>query len=224
MTVVALALTGCSSGTAKKPAAAPAPSAESTTSSTAPVGSPTLPGQASTTTTVAPTVSVASTALGTPVPEPGPPPTAVGDSTAPCRTFGLRIATTAQKHQGGNQIETFTMTNTSQVGCTMRGYPSVVPYRRQSGGGGSSSVQALVGPIPAQAGAIGAAAQPVALKPGQTAVFFLMWSPQGVGCQVADGVSVNTPVSSTFAIVSFPFSFCGSAIQQSVVLPAGTIP
>jgi hypothetical protein len=116
------------------------------------------------------------------------------------------------------------MTNTTQVGCTMSGYPGVVPYRRQSGGGGSSSVQALVAAIPAQVGAIGAAAQLVAVNPGQTALFFLMWTTTGAGCQVADGISVNTPVSSTFAVVSLPIKFCGGTLKQSVVLPAGTAP
>ena len=49
-------------------------------------------------------------------------------------------------------------------------------------------------PIPAQVGAIGAAPRLVSLNPGQGAVFFLMWTAPGTSCQLADGVSFNTPV------------------------------
>jgi hypothetical protein len=116
----------------------------------------------------------------------------------------------------------FTATNTSAVACSMSGYPAVAPYRTQAGGGGSSSVQASVAPISSQAGPIGGAAQVVTLPPGQAAVFFLMWSTGGASCQMSDGITFNTPTTSTFAIVAFPFRFCGNTIKQSVVLPPGT--
>jgi hypothetical protein len=104
----------------------------------------------------------------------------------------------------------------------MTGYPGVAPYRTQAGGGGSSSVQAVVVPISAQVGAIGASPRLVSLNPGQGAVFFLMWTAPGVSCQLANGVSFNTPVASTYAIVPFPFQFCATTLKESVVLPAGT--
>ena len=114
------------------------------------------------------------------------------------------------------------MTNAASVGCSMNGYPEVAPYQSQPGGGGSSSVQALVQPIPAQTGPIGAAPSPVTLPPGGSAVFFLTWSTGGASCQLADGISLDTPTSSTIALVIFSFRFCGGALKQSVVLPAGT--
>jgi hypothetical protein len=132
------------------------------------------------------------------------------------------VAPATAKAAGNTQTEMFTVSNTTTAPCTMSGYPSVAPYATQAGGGGSSSVQALVQPIPAPRGAIGGPAQLVTVNPGQAAVFFLTWTTGGGPCQRADGVTFNTPSSSTIALVTFPFQFCANVLMQSVVLPSGT--
>jgi len=132
------------------------------------------------------------------------------------------VSPSSVKIEGDVRIETLSATNTTELACVMTGYPSVAPYRAQAGFGGSSSAQAVVAPIPTEAGPIGAAARPVTLGPGQAAVFFLMWSVEGKACEDAAGVTFDTPVSSTLAPVPFPFRFCDNSIKQSVILPAGT--
>ncbi len=208
------------------PAAGSAQGDETTTSgdvTSSTVAPTTVPGHVS----VGSVTTVASGGVVTTTIDPFPfpivtPPTTTSSGPTSCRTAGLKVAPVATKNQGSTHTETFAITNTTQNACNLAGYPGVAPYRTQAGGGGSSSVQAVVVPIPAQVGAIGAAARLVSLNPGQGAVFFLMWTAPGPSCQLADGVSFNTPVASTYAIVKFPFQFCATTLKESVVLPAGT--
>jgi hypothetical protein len=127
------------------------------------------------------------------------------------------------KAHGNAKSETFTIANTTRSACSMTGYPSLTPYAGSpNGSGGGSSVVAQVQHIPASDGSTGAPAQLVTLSPGATAVVFLTWDAFGTSCQSADGIVFNTPVASTFVVVTFAFRFCGTVVKQSVVLPAGT--
>ena len=226
MVGVASVLGGCKSGHTGAENAATTTVDTSEVTSTAPLdpspgGVPAAPKTNTTATTVASSSGIPGSTVGPGSSVAGPSPTAAGSPGA-CTTSGLQVVPAAANDQSGTRVQSFTLTNTTTQPCSMTGYPKVAPYRGGTGGGGGSSVQALLQPIPATDGPIGGPARLVTVNPGQAAVFFLLLGTGGGACQVADGITFDTPISSMFVLISFQFRFCGPNVYESVIFPAGT--
>jgi len=178
-----------------------------------------------TTTTAAPTTLAPTTAAPTTA---APTTTAAaGAGAAPCTSSDLSVAATQSNGAAGTLTEMFTATNTSAAPCSMNGYPTTAPYGPQPQGETvvEGNLALTVVPIPSTEGAIGGPAQTVTLAAGHQAVFFIQWSdvPSGTTvCPDADGISFNTPTPSSYLLVTYSFEPCGTQIEQSVILPAGT--
>jgi hypothetical protein len=147
---------------------------------------------------------------------------------ASCGTSQVSVTPSTANGAAGKQVQRFVVTDTSNVKCQMQTNPFVSLFGPQQQGNGTVEANLTAAPqlMPYSFGDLGGPGGPQDLSPGQSAVFFIMWSDVatgGVACPTADGFDFRTPqaASGDQRLIYFKFGapICGSAYYVSQMLP-----
>jgi len=181
-------------------------------------------------TTGTPTTTPSTARPKPPTSQPTVLPTPVhGPAGLPCTTKDVTVTADDEQGAAGTSVTTFTVVNKGNTPCEMDKWPFVAPYGPLKQG--SSTVEADLNVAvhnltPADSPTLGAVGGLIGLSPGDSAVFYLMWShipsssDPNAKCPQADGFDFRPPQDPSTddnLLVAYSFTPCGSRIEVSQI-------